>query len=74
MDSLPIIILYAPVAFTAGAGNIEMIDRGLRIARRQDHVGGPVSRMTVITSGSKVDPSHGGFAMHAVFEDPDRLL
>ena len=74
MDSLPVVILYPPVAFTAGAGNIEMVDRGLRIARRQDHVGGPVSRMAVITSGGKVEPSHGGFPMHATFKYSHRLL
>jgi hypothetical protein len=74
VDPLPEIMLDPLMAFTAGKGNIEMVDARLRAAGRQYLVSRAAGRVAVIAGGGHVDTTPCGLAMHGCFIDLYRVV
>jgi hypothetical protein len=73
VDTGPEILLDIPVALSAGPGNIEVVDRGFAVIRRQYTVGGSISGMAIDTSGGRVYATHSRFAVDTASIDLYRL-
>ena len=62
------------MAFSAGAGNIEMVDGRFRKTGRENPVSGTVGGMTIVAGGGEIYTSQRSLAVDAVFEHLHRVF
>ena len=74
VDPLPEVVLDSLVTLATGRGYVEVIDRRLRVAGREDAVRRARGRVAVIAGRRDIHTTPGRLTVHAGLVDLDRMV